>query len=248
MLLTLGNERSARSGPAPQASHQRPHPPDRGDRRLRDVHAEPRLHRHRHRASHHGEGVRRRSGAHERRAHLLSAVAGGVHSRERLDRRPLRRANGVPRRDRGVHPGLDPVRPRRQPGVPGRRAHPARHGRRDDGAGRPARAAADRGEDRTGGGDGVAHRAGAAGAGARAAGRRLHRHLFLLALDLRHQRADRHSRHRAGQPVLRGRARAAARPVRRHRTAAVRDRALRPDVRPGDRRPRRRAAARPPRR
>ena len=60
------------------------------------------------------------------------------------------------------------------------------------------------------------------GPGARAAGRRFHRHLFLLALDLRHQRADRHPRHRAGQPVLRGRARAAARPVRRHRTAAVR--------------------------
>ena len=74
------------------------------------------------------------------------------------------------------------------------------------------------------------------GAGARAAGRRLHRHLFLLALDLRHQHADRHPRHRSGHPVHRGRPRAAARPLRRHRPGAVRRRAGRPDVRAGDRR------------
>ena len=86
------------------------------------------------------------------------------------------------------------------------------------------------------------------GPGAGPAGRRFHRHLFLLALDLRHQRADRHPGHRAGQPVRRGRARAAARPVRRDRPAAVRHRARRPDVRAGDRRPRRGAARPRPRR
>ena len=54
--------------------------------------------------------------------------------------------------------GLDPVRARRQPGVPGCLAHPARHRRGDDGSGRSPRAAAHRAEARTGGGDGVAHR------------------------------------------------------------------------------------------
>ncbi len=198
----------------------------------------------RHRAADDGEGVRRRSGAHERGAHLVPAVARGVHPGQRLDRRPLRHAHRVPRRDRGVHHRLDPVRPRRQPGVPGRRARAAGHRRRDDGAGRAARAAAHRAEARTGRGDGVADHAGAARPGARPAGRWFHRHLFHLALDLRHQHPDRHPRHRAGQPVRRGRARAAARPVRRDRPAVLRHRARRPDVRPGDRRPRR-GAARP---
>ena len=145
-------------------------------------------------------------------------------------------------RDRGVHPRLRAVRPRRQPGVPGCFARPARRRWRDDGAGGAPRAAAHRGEAGTGGGDGVADRAGTARAGTGAAGRRFHRHLFLLALDLRHQHPDRYPRHRAGQPVRRGRARAAAWPVRRHRAAAVRHRACQPDVRFGDRRSRRRAA------
>ena len=86
----------------------------------------------------------------------------GVHPGQRLDRRPLRHAHGVPRRDRGVHHRLGAVRPGRQPGLPGRLAHPARHRRRDDGAGRPAGAAAHRGEAGTGGGDGLADRAGVA--------------------------------------------------------------------------------------
>ncbi len=45
--------------------------------------------------------------------------------------------------------------------------------------------------------------AGAARPGARAADRRLHHHVFFLALDLSDQRAARHSRHRAGDAVLR---------------------------------------------
>ena len=61
------------------------------------------------------------------------------------------------------------------------------------------------------GGDGLAHHAGAARAGAGAAGRRLHRHLCLVALDFLHQRADRRARRRAGHLYRRGRARAAAR-------------------------------------
>ena len=55
------------------------------------------------------------------------------------------------------------------------------HRRRDDGAGRPAAAAAHRAEDGAGGGDGVADHAGADRPGGGAAARRLHHHLFLVA-------------------------------------------------------------------
>ena len=80
-----------------------------------------------------------------------------------------------------------------------RRALPAGHGRRDDDAGRPARAGAgvpkadlvdamawftDPGADRPAG---------------RAAGRRRHHHLCRLALDLPDQPADRHRRHLPGR-------------------------------------------------
>ena len=66
-------------------------------------------------------------------------------------------------------------------------------------------------------GDGLADHAGADRPGGRAADRRLHRDLFRLALDLLHQRADRHAGHGRGQRVHRGRARAAAGRVRRGR-------------------------------
>ena len=97
-------------------------------------------------------------------------------------------------------------------------------------------------EERACRGDGVAHHAGAARPGAWAAGRWFHCHLFLLALDLRHQRAHRHHRHHPGQHVRGGCPRAATRPVRCHWTVALWDRALWSDVRPGDGGPRRRAA------
>ena len=48
----------------------------------------------------------------------------------------------------------------------------------------------------------------------RAAARRLHHHLHLLALDLPHQHADRARRHRAGDDLHRGRQGGDARPVR----------------------------------
>ncbi len=49
-------------------------------------------------------------------------------------------------------------------------------------------------KDRLIGGDGLGDHAGAGRPGDRPAGRRLHRHLFLVELDLRHQRADRRAR------------------------------------------------------
>ena len=65
-------------------------------------------------------------------------------------------ADGVSRRDRVVHAGLDPVRPVDDPVLPDRLAHPARDRRRDDGAGGAAGAAALGRQDRAGLGDGLA--------------------------------------------------------------------------------------------
>ncbi len=72
----------------------------------------------------------------------------------------------------------------RRPRVPGAR-------RGDDGAGRAAGAAAQRAEVRDGRFARLSHRARADRPGRRAAARRLHHHLFPLALDLLDQRADR---------------------------------------------------------
>ena len=68
--------------------------------------------------------------------------------------------------------------------------------RGDDGAGRPAGAAALDAEERHGQRARLSHRAGADRPGGRAAARRLHHHLFPLALDLLDQRADRPRRRR----------------------------------------------------
>ena len=59
-------------------------------------------------------------------------------------------------------------------------------------------------EARPGVGDGLAHRPGADRAAGRAAARRLHHHLCLLALDLPDQRADRRGRHLAGRALPAG--------------------------------------------
>ncbi len=67
--------------------------------------------------------------------------------------------------------------------------------------------------------DGLSHPAGADRAGDRAAGRRLHRDLCLLALDLLDQHPDRHPRHRAGDAVHRERPREGRSAVR-HSTAS----------------------------
>ena len=67
-------------------------------------------------------------------------------------------------------------------------------GRRDDGAGRAARACCDVAKERSRQRDGLSHRAGADRPDRRPAARRLHHHLFPLALDFLDQRADRRSR------------------------------------------------------
>src|SRR6266511_592324 len=66
--------------------------------------------------------------------HLLLALARGLHSGERLDRRPFRRAHGVSGSDRRVHARLDRLRAL---GLALRirgRTHRRGHGRGDDDA------------------------------------------------------------------------------------------------------------------
>ena len=78
-------------------------------------------------------------------------------------------------------------------------ALPAGHGRRDDDAGRAARPRPRDAAQPAGRGDGVALDPRPRRPDHRAAGRRLHHHLLLVALDLPHQRADRAHRPRAGR-------------------------------------------------
>ena len=134
-------------------------------------------------------------------AYILSLAV--VHSGERLGRRPLRRPHRVSRRDRAVHARLDPVRAEQQYRRTHRGAGAAGAGRLDDGPGRAARPVPQHRQGRSDPDDGLSAGAGAVRSGARPADRRLHHHLFLLALDFPRQRAARHSRHRAGDDLLR---------------------------------------------
>ena len=139
--------------------------------------------------------------------------------------------------DRRVHGGLDRLRAV----VLGHRfrdrAHPAGHRRRDDDAGRAAGAAALDRQERAGQCDGLGHGAGAGRAGDRSAARRLHHHLFDLALDLPDQHSDRAARHLHGAALHRSDPQRGPRALRSLRAGAGRDRAWRHRVRPFGRRP-----------
>ena len=102
-----------------------------------------------------------------------------------------------------------------------RGALPPGHGRRHDGAGRPARAPAQHPEERDRRGARLSDHSGDGRAGGRPAARRLHHDLFRLALDLLHQHPDRASRHRALEPLLREHPRARAPAARRRRLRPV---------------------------
>ena len=104
----------------------------------------------------------------------------------------------------------------------------------------PAGDAACRVEGGTGAVDGLADGAGDHRSNRRPAGRRLYRHLPVLALDLLHQRPDRHRRHRPGDGVHRRDEGAGTNEIRPARAVAVRHRAGLPDVRNRGRQPRRR--------
>ena len=194
----------------------RPRPPralvraDPADRRLRPVHGEPRFDRDRDRAAGDRGLVRGEPAQAQPRDHLLSVQPRGVHPDQRLGRRPVRRAPGVSARDRGLRPGLDPVRLLHDDLAPGAGAHAAGHGRGDDGAGRAPRAAALGGEGGSGAGHGLADRAGPDRPDAGTAARGLPHDLSELALDLLDQRADRRARHRARVAVHSEPARGAA--------------------------------------
>ena len=113
------------------------------DRRVRDVHAEPRLDCHRDGVADHRALARREPAAAQCRDHLLSVEPRRIHPDQRLDRRPLRRRRVFSAAivvftlgsiGCGLANSLAVLVVARI--VPG-------HGRRDDGAGRPPRPAAD---------------------------------------------------------------------------------------------------------
>ena len=113
------------------------------------------------------------------------------------------------------------------------RAHPAGHRRRDDDPGRATGAAALDRQERAGERDGLGHDPGADRPGDRPAARRLHHHLFFLALDLPDQHSDRPARHLSGAEIHRSdpqrrpralrplRAGAGGARTRRHRVRAL---------------------------
>ncbi len=185
-----------------------------------------RFHRDHHGAAADGDFASCRSGAIESRRHRLSFESRHIRSGQRLGGRPIRRPHHLPRRHRTVHARLDPLRAVRQSDRADRGAGAARPGRRHDGAGRAAGAVPQRGEDRADRHHGLSAGAGAAWPGARPADRRLHHHVFFLALDFSRQRAARPARHRAGDVVLRqseggDRAAAGLARLRAHRRVAV---------------------------
>ena len=112
------------------------------------------------------------------------------------------------------HPGIGCLRLRQLARMAGGRPRRPGPGRRHDDTGRPADPAALGAEERAGPGAGLSHHPGAAGAAGRPAGRRVHHHLFPLAVDLLDQHSGRRARPGACHPLhagCQGRPRAAAR-------------------------------------
>ena len=168
------------------------------DRGLRPVHGESRFDRDRDGPARHGPQPGGEPAHHERGHDLLSPEPRGLHPRQRLARRPLRRAGRLRFRHRPLHGQLDPLRPGPEPAGDDRRAGPSGHGRRHDDAGGPAGAAALGHQGPARPGDELCHHPRPGRSRHRPADRRLHRDIFLLALDLLHQSAHRPAGHRAG--------------------------------------------------
>ncbi len=175
----------------------------RDDRGVGDHHAADRRDRDHHGAAPDGDFAQFRPGGAERGGHRLSAERGRLHPGQRLGRGSVRRAHSLSGRDRAVHLGFRPVRPQQQRGRADGCTGAAGLRRRHDGAGRAARPVPQRRAIATGAHHGLSAGAGAARPGARAPDRRLHHHLFLLALDLLGECAARDPRHRAGDALLR---------------------------------------------
>ncbi len=108
-----GNRMIQRSLPPSPSSSPNPddqRTPDPAHRGYCLVHGEHGFHGHRDVASGDRGRHRHQPADAETRHYLLFAVARGVHSGERLDRRPVRRAAGVQPRGRRLHGGVDRLR------------------------------------------------------------------------------------------------------------------------------------------
>src|SRR6202163_4769048 len=211
--------------------------PDPTHRGHRPVHGEHGFDRDRHLAAGDRGGYWREPPDAETCHHLVSAVAGGIYSGERLDRRSFWRADGVLDRGRGLYRGLDRLRAVLLRHRLCDRPHRAGVWRCDDDAGGAAGAAALDRQERAGQRDGLGHGAGAGRTGDWAAARRLHHDLPDLALDLPDQHSDRAARHRDGAALHRPDPQRGPRALRSLRTGAGRDRAWRHRGRTFDRRP-----------
>ena len=126
--------------------------------------------------------------ADERGDHVLFGKPRDFHPDQRLGRRPLRRTQGLLRGDRVFHLGLRAVWAVRFALDVGGQPHRARFRRRHDDACRPAYPDAYLSQERAHAGDELFHAAGDVWSGRGAVGRRLHHHLFFLALEFLHQR------------------------------------------------------------
>ena len=155
------------------------------DRRLGDRHAADRLHRDHHGAAADGDLAAYRSGAALRGGDRLSAESRGFRAGQRLGGRPLSAAAPFfAPRSRCSRSARSCCGFSRQYHRADRGAGAARLRRRHDGAGRPAGAVPQRRESDADRHHGLSAGAGAARPGARPADRRLHHHVFLVALDL----------------------------------------------------------------
>ena len=177
-----------------------------GCRRL--LHGEPGRDRDCHRLASDGADVWRQPRRSEHGDDRVHADAGRVHPGERMGGGSTGRQNGICVGDRPVHAGLDSLRHEQRSLGVHRGQNSAGHGRRADGARRQAGRAADDGEEGSGALDRLHHVARTGRAGHRSAGRRLHHHLFLVALDFLFERAARHHRHRPRAALDQERARA----------------------------------------
>ena len=207
--------RHGRTSNCPRA-RQRGHT---ADSRLRALHANAGFHHHRHGPASHGAVDGGGADAPQPRHHLLPVELGRIHPDQRLGGGPLRCEDRVRRRDRRFYCQFRSLWCRTLARLPGRCPDAARGGRRDDGASRAAGHAENGSESGADARDVVSDRAGGVRLHPRRAGGRVHRHLFLLALDLLHQPAGRAAGHCAradADPECSGASRAAAGLARVH--------------------------------
>ena len=176
---------------------------DATGRGLRALHGEHGLDRHRDVASGHSPRPAPRPHHAETRDDVLPPEPRGVHPGQRMGSGSVRGSIDLPRRHRGVHVGIHSLRPIEFADSLHCGSCAAGPRWRHDGAGGSARALALRASRGTRHRPCLSHHSGPHRSDRRAATRRLHHHLFRVALDFLDQRSDRRSRRDLGDLVHR---------------------------------------------